>query len=392
MTTTPDPVDLSQAHAEITRLRAENEQLRAELKRRQALPRSRSIDALKFGGSFLLPMIDRQRVFRTFIAFFNEASYYTLPKEHWPQRELVLERARDFGLAMIRFFVKRRFVIFMFSLLAFLMPLVQVWLVFQQNAIIENQNKYFNIQVYDIVAKSLTGSDTTAKQITSALLAREDFQLVNGIIESVFASETGGSFTKQDVEGGALFLEETAARGHLISAMSQALETQEGKGAFAGTWEQSKDTLGLVAGDAGERIAQLLPISRALAFQKPTVGQECFRYLFSLSSMLRRTHSLSVSLQTEADYYKAVAPLVSRLSQLRLTDRNAPYVTVFVTAFHEVLIDIAQKPKFGQPIPPVDAKDVDRLLKAGFRTLVDRTKATGLSVNEAQLKRLLEVP
>ncbi|MEL7371697.1 MAG: hypothetical protein AAFN74_22425, partial [Myxococcota bacterium] len=211
--TTPEPTEMAQATAEISRLQIENETLRTELKRRKAMPRTRSIEALKFTGSFFLPMLDRQRVFRTFLAFFNEASFYTLPKEQWPPRERVLELGRDFGLAMLRFFVKRRLALFMFSLLALAMPLVQVWLLVQQNQIIENQNKYFNIQVYDIVAQSLTGDDSTAKQITAALLAREDFDLINGIIRSVFAEEGGGTFTEEDVAGDRpLFLEDTAAR------------------------------------------------------------------------------------------------------------------------------------------------------------------------------------
>ena len=379
--------------AEITRLREENEVLRAELQRRKALPRTRSVDALKFGGSFLIPMIDRQRVFRTFVAFFDEASFYTLPKENWPERERVLERARDFGLAVLRFFVKRRLAILLFSLLAFLVPLVQVWLVFQQNAIIENQNKYFNIQVYDIVAQSLTGGDTTAKQITTALLAREDFGLINGIIRSVFESDTGGAFTEEDAAGGRpLFLEETAARGHLVSAMEQAVENQATSGKYQKIWDRTQETFGLVANDAADRVPQLLRIGKQAVVRDPTVGQECFRYLFSLSAFLRRTHSLSVTLGTEDAFYKGIAPMIDRLSRMRTGGDARPFVPVFVSAFHELLVDLAQKPKLGQPLPNVDGQAVERLIQQGFRSLVDRSKAAGARINEAQLKQLLEVP
>ena len=391
--TTPEPADLSQAQEEITRLITENEELRTELMRRRALPRTRSIEALKFSGSFLLPMLDRQRVFRTFVAFFDEASAYTLGKEEWPPRERVLERARDFGLAILRFFVKRRLAILMFSLLAFLVPLVQVWLVFQQNAIIENQNKYFNIQVYDIVAQSLTGGDTTAKQITSALLAREDFGLINGIIASVFEADTGGAFTEQDAAGGRpLFLEETAARGHLVSAFSQAIEAHADESSREALFARIESTFGLVANDATARVPQLLRIQREAALRDPTVGQECFRYLFSLSSLFRRTYTLSLTVDKEDVFFKGVAPIVERMSRVRLSGSDEVFVPVFVSAFHELLFEIAQKPKFGQPVREVDATAVERLLNQGFQILVDRSKAAGAQVDKAQLKQLLEVP
>lgn len=389
--TTEDPTDLAQAHAEIARLQAEIEQLRAQLQR--ARPRrGQSIEALKFGGSFLVPMLDRQRVFRTFVAFFDEASYYTLPQDNWPPRERVLERARDFGLAVLRFFVKRRLAVFMFSLLAFFVPLVQIWLVFQQNAIIENQNKYFNIQVYDIVARSLTGGDTTAKQITSALLAREDFGLVNGIIRSVFESETGGAFTEEDAAGGRpLFLEETAARGHLVSALGQALETQSDESRFSVIWSNVERTYGLVARDAANRVPQLVRISRTAAFDDPRVGEECYRYLFSLSSLFRRSYALSLAVGEEDVFFQGIAPMVGRLSSAMLDGSDQPFRSVFVTAFHEVLVDLAQKPKFGRPAPAVEGS-IENLIRAGFKILVQRTKASGVSIDDGRLKKFLEVP
>ncbi|MEO1334898.1 MAG: hypothetical protein AAFV29_04620 [Myxococcota bacterium] len=387
--TTPEPTEMAQATAEISRLQIENETLRTELKRRKAMPRTRSIEALKFTGSFFLPMLDRQRVFRTFLAFFNEASFYTLPKEQWPPRERVLELGRDFGLAMLRFFVKRRLALFMFSLLALAMPLVQVWLLVQQNQIIENQNKYFNIQVYDIVAQSLTGDDSTAKQITAALLAREDFDLINGIIRSVFAEEGGGTFTEEDVAGDRpLFLEDTAARGHLVSAIGQALQKQGREVGYQKTWDRIQETLGLIANDSTSRVALLLRVSRGAMGGKASIKRECFGYLVSLSTFLRRSYSLSVTVGDEGKFFEAVAPLVSRLS--KQSANEGAFRSVFVQAFHELLVDIALRPQFGKPLPEI-GDNGDQLTREGFRTLVNRSKATGVSVDEGRLKRLLEV-
>ena len=388
----PESPDLSAVQAELERLRAENERLRAKLaKQGQG---TQPVEALKFGGSFLIPMFDRQRVFRTFVAFFDEASFYTLSQEHWPPRERVIERARDFGLAILRFFVKRRLVILLFSLLAFMVPLVQVWLVFQQNAIIENQNKYFNIQVYDIVARSLTGSDTTAKQITSSLLAREDFGLVNGIIRSVFESQSGGSFTEADVTGDrTLFLEETGARGHLVSALSQALEQQRDQTRYSTIWSNVEETFGLVTNDAQSRVPQLLRVGGTAASKDVRVRQDCFRYLFSLTTLMQRGFALSHTVNKEDEYWKSVAPVVGRLSSLRFDNSDTlPFKPVFVALFSELLYDLANKPKFGESAPKPEDQNVERQLREGFKILVQKTKAAGASVNDTRLKQLLEVP
>lgn len=372
------------------RLRSENEELRTELTRRRALPRVRSLEAVKFTGSFIIPMFDRQRVFRTFVAFFNEASFYTLPQENWPDRERVLDKGRDFGLAILRFFVKRRLIIFVFSLLALAMPLVQVWLVFQQNEIIQNQNKYFNIQVYDIVARSMTDGDPTSRQITSALLAREDFTLVNGIILAVFESEAAGAFTEQAVTGvQPRVLKETAARGHLVSALGQAVAKQREEKSDRDVWDSVEETYRVVVNDATSRVPSVLRVDRATADLNPAVTTECYLYLYSLSTFLRKAYRVAQRAGEEEPYFAALGPLVDRLSHLRLRNPDdLPFRKVLGLAFEELLVDFARP---SGEAPEIGDEEVPAAIRKGFRILVERSNTGGRSVNEAQLKQLLEV-
>lgn len=379
--------------AQLSALRSENEQLRAELARRDARTAQAQAargEALKTGGQLLLPMFDRQRVVRSGLELFDAASGFTAGREAWPERELLLDKGRAFALSLLRFMVRRRLLMLAISLLAFLVPVVQVWLVFQQNAIIENQDKYFNIQVYDIVAQSITGRDTTAKQITSALLAREDFELVNGIISAVFESEMGGAFTEEDVAAGQpVFLEETAARGHLLSALVLGIERHQKTKSPDELWEEVRPTFELVAKDTATRLPQLLRIDRKAAFKEPLVGRECFRYLFSLSSLMRRVDSLARAEDAEGAFFEALAPAMARLSRAPRLD--GAFDDVFVSAMQELLVDLALEPDFGEGSPDIASKDLDPLIAKGFERLVAGVRPHAPNLDPERLRRRLGV-
>lgn len=378
---------------EVERLRAENAALRQQLsdaaKQRRAAQEAKGA-AIKTGGKLLLPLFDRYKVVRSGLDLFDVATRFSKPKEQWPSQDEVLNKGREFAMSGLRFVVRRRLFMLGLSMLAFLVPVVQVWLVFQQNAIIENQDKYFNIQVYDIVARSLTGEHATAKQITAALLAREDFNLVNGIISAVFESETGGAFTESDAAGGRpVLLEETAARGHLISALVLGLDRHGKSMSEDDLWQQFAPTFSLVVKDAATRLPQLLRLGRKTAFQDPAVGQECFRYLFSLSSVMRRAYSLSRAVDEEEAYFKSISTVIARLS--RSPKAEGAFEAVFVSAMHELLVDLALEPEFGQGAPDVSTKEVGPLMKTGLNKLVEATRPHAQHLDAAGLARRLGV-
>lgn len=375
--------------AEVERLRADNTALRAEIdaaaKHKQTV-RQAQAEVLKTGGSLLVPLFDRQKVVKNGLGLFDVASGFVHGRDQWPSQDELLTQGREFVLSLLRFSIRRRLFMIVISLLAFLVPLVQVWLVFQQNAIIENQDKYFNIQVYDIVARSLTGDNSTAKQISAALLAREDFELVNGIISAVFESETGGTFTEQDVaRGRPIFLDETAARGHLISALVLGLDRHAKTMSAGDLWTQAKPTFDLVAKDAATRLPQLLRITGKTANDKPAVKQDCFRYLFSLSTLMRRAESLARDRDDSEAFFKSIAPAVSRLS--RSSSSQGAFDKVFETAMQELLVDLALEPEFGEVPPEVAGQELGPLLKLGLKRLVDGTKPHAKRLNAGGIAR-----
>lgn len=389
--TAPNPDDLEA-------LRRENAELKRELTRlHEADQRAaeRRAKAVKTAGSFLLPLMDRQRVVRSFMELVETAAAYAGPREQWPTRAELEEKAKLFALSFMRFVVRRRVLVFFFSLLAFTVPALQVYVAIQQNRIIENQNKYFNIQVYDIVARSITSGDLTAKQITTALLAREDFALLNGIIYQVFASESGGAFTAQDaVHTQPLILREAAARGHLVAALSQAIDRQAAQLDAATLWREIAPTLRFVLQDAAYRVPLVLRFEREATEADPAVTQESYRYLFSLGVLLRKAWSVAVTAEQEAAFFERVGRFLGAVSTFRAKPLSGqPFVAVFTSAMQELLVDVGLAPKLGEAAPELaaDPQRVEALLKQGFERLRGGVgQAAG--VNWQGLQRLVEVP
>src|SRR5687767_3948782 len=139
-------------------LQAENQALREQIARmeheREALGQART-RLIRGGSRLLVPLLDRQRVVRSFAKLTQTASNFAGPPAAWPTKDQVLGDAREFLESCMRFVIRRRMLILVFSLIATAVPAFQLWLVVRQNQIIENQTALSEIQVYDVVSRSM---------------------------------------------------------------------------------------------------------------------------------------------------------------------------------------------------------------------------------------------
>ena len=385
----PPGADDDPHSAEVAALRAENAKLQAELQQihdARAAGGKVAKGAATGAAKLLLPALDRYRIVRSFEALTRSVTAYAGPREAWPGSSEVADKASEFALACLRFAIRRRLFMALISVIAFSVTLSQVVLVYQQNRIIDNQNKYLDIQVYDTIASSLTGRDATGRYITSALLAGVDFALLNSMIQSVFATDNfGGS-------GGSLLLRETAARGHLMAAFGKALDRRAEHGSNRdgvigrladvldrGEWVRAvqrihddiQPTFGAMLADAQMRVPRLLQSPADGRLSDRSLREECEHYFTHLNALLRRILAIHVVLQREDRFFEAVAPLFRRVAEIGAhDDLRSPFVTTFRRNVHELIIDVHRKPAFGGPaLPPPDGARVRSDLSQGFTTL-----------------------
>src|SRR5262245_16728018 len=125
-------------------LQAENHALRQELARQaqaQQAAADRRAAVLRGGGRLLIPLLDRQKVVRSFGKLVETTGNFTGPREQWPTRDQVITDARSFLESLVRFAIRRRMLLLVFALFGAVIPAIQIWLVIQQNSIIDQQTR-----------------------------------------------------------------------------------------------------------------------------------------------------------------------------------------------------------------------------------------------------------
>lgn len=385
-----EPGAAQQLHQQIQHLTHENNQLRAQLDS-AAEDRDRSVQAkktvLKVGWSVLFPLFDRMRVVRNFMKLFATASAFTGPREHWPERENLVEDAKQFSLSLMRFAVRRRAMMLLLSLTAFVIPGIQILLVYKQNQIIETQNNLFKVEVYDIVARGLTSGTSNSKLITGALLAGQP-DLVYDIIGEVFSSEGLGQ-NYQGAGGWTRAFEDAAVRGYLVKSLSRNLELQyeDGKLAEEEQLHRADAAFRLVVNDATLRVGSLM---RYRGGEDNGPIEEVRGYLFSLVTLLRVEYKLAVSMGTTDVYFRDVAPLIARIASRAASYGDSPLSSSIGMMLQEYLLDLGQGLGLGEPTPRL-GKEADAVLNQGFERLTQGVTPHAKTKWSA-LKTLMAVP
>lgn len=382
---------VQQLQQDNARLRAELEKIRAS-EARAAKGRKA---VLKVGWSIFFPLFDRKKVVRSGMQLFSTASALSGPRDSWPSRDALVNDAREFALALLRFNIRRRTMMLLLSLIAFVIPGIQIWLVYQQNEIIQNQNKFFEIDVFDTTARGLTSGTLSSRQVTSALLAKVDLELLGGMVQGVFESDIGGALTEADLDARTRQMEGAAFRGYFISALAQQLRYRAGSTSVEELNRLAEPMFRAVIRDARFRVPTLLQISRSAATAEGTLMAEVSHYLTSLLSLMRAHYRLAHSLGQEPAYFATLQPLLERATsrRSRLLGEQSPFEDVFFgVGMEELLLDIAQKVEFGQPDPPLptEAGAIGRLKQAGFEAM--KAQMVSDRVNWSTFKKLAEVP
>ena len=303
---------------QIAALQVENQQLRAELERirQQQEAASRARKQIAIGGARLLvPLLDRQKVVRSFSQLAQTMSRFAGPPSEWPTREEVLGDSREFMESCLRFVIRRQLFLLFIWLLGASIPVIQLWLVVQQNQIIENQNKFFEIQVYDIVSRSMTEGDRNARLMTGALLSNADVEFLGGVVEEAFDPDLGGIYHTEGVHAGTRRLEDAAFRGYLMRAVVRAAEnraTEDPDELYA----QMQPMLRRIVVDAGDRLPEVLRVGDGdAAAIDGALAEQVDNYVAQVGGALRIYGRLARSHEDTADFHADVQVLLARLAK-----------------------------------------------------------------------------
>ena len=360
---------------QIAALQQDNARLAAELEalrqRADASAQARSA-VIRGGARVLIPILDRHGVVRAFSKLTQTLSAYGGPRENWPPREQVLDDARSLGEAGVRFVVRRRLFVLLFSLIATAIPVIQVYLVVQQNEIIENQNEFFRIQVYDVVSRSMTEGNRNARRMTGALLANAEPEFLADVVQETFDPELSGVWRSEGEGAAVRRLEDAAFRGYLAHAVRRSIANRLATGA---DWDElsprTESMVARVVEDAADRVPQVLALGADGARTGNELDEQVDFYFEQIGGVLELHGRIAKTTgQTEA-FYAGVEKLLSRTGKMRLADNR--FAVAYRVALESFLLDVGSGASLEDPPPsaPGDPAERDALRTKGIDALRD---------------------
>lgn len=372
-------------------LQEENLELRDQLARieqRSEAAREARVRLMRGGWRILIPLLDRQKVVRSFGKLAETASDFAGPPSQWPARDQVLADAREFLSSCVRFVVRRRMVLLLFSIVAATIPAIQLWLVIQQNEIIENQNAFFEIQVYDIVARSMTEGDRNARQMTGALLANAEPEFLQGVVAEAFDPHLQGVYRRASLEAVKRRLEDAAFRGYLIRAVAHGVEQRWRKGGadIDELYAQARPMFRQILQDATFRIPEVLRLGRQPGEIDDTVLEQVDNYMLQVGEFLRVYGRLARSAEQERAFFADIQPLLERLAGARDVGQNQ-FAMAYRVAMQELMFDLGLAPGLGAP--PVDLEASKTSPEQAFQRGMERLRK-GVGAEALDWKRLEE--
>lgn len=365
---------IAQLEQQVAGLAARNQQLKAQLASMQqdrAAASQARVAAVKTGGKWLLPLLDRAKVVRSFGELAETVGRMTGPREHWPTREDILGRARLFMEACVRFTVRRRTSFWLFSLLAASIPFLQLWVVVQQNEIIRNQNEFFEIQVHDVVSRSMTEGDRNARLMTGALLSRANLTFLADVVDEAFDPELAGIYSTQGTKASKRRLEDAAFRGFLIRAVSRGvlLRADEDHDELV---EQAHPMLRKIVLDAADRVPTLMRFGEGEL--DPELEEQASNYIYQLGALVRTYGRLARSEGLETEFAEDLRALLARTSRLKLEGNH------FADAYRFSLDSVVLDASVGLELDDaeIDWTDTDRDIEAARKKGIEAlTQALG---------------
>ena len=339
-----------QLHQRLQALERENAELRATLARfdqqsAQAADARKTL--LRGGGRFLVPLLDRQKVVRSFGKLLETVSGFSGSRSEWPARDQVLADGRLFLEAVVRFLIRRRMLVALFSVLALAIPAFQLWLAVQQNRIAENQTKMFEIQMYDVVARTLTEGDRNARAMTGALLARADTEFLKSVLRETFDPTLGEVYRDEGVDAVQRRLEDAAHRGYLIRALDRSIQLRARDASDSELYESLAGPSALILSDAAARIPAVMRLGRGGQVNS-ALAEQVDNYVVHVGHLMATDARVSRQAGERDEFYDRVRPLFQRLASVS-SDSNNAFAIAYRTMLQDFLIDLALEPEVGEP-------------------------------------------
>lgn len=360
---------------QVKELERENRELKrrlAKLEKRDEAVLNAQKRLLRGSWRLLLPMVDRQKVVRSFSKMAQTLSDFANEREQWPAKEQVLADSREFMESCVRFVIRRRTLAVIIAIIAITVPAFQIWLVVEQNRIIEIQTDMAEIQVYDVVSRTMTEGDRNARQMTGALLANAKLGFLGGVIEEAFGRRGQDVYRSEGLSAAKRRLEDAAFRGYLIRGVDGGIDRQRRKGDMSvrELYQQARPMVRTIFRDSSHRVRLVLRLGRQNEGIEDDMAEQVDFYITQVGLLLRTQSRLARTARREEEFFEDARPIFEQVSKMR-TSGESRFDLAYRTSMQSFLYDLALEPEFGAESVSVSAagKSPEKALREGINRL-----------------------
>jgi hypothetical protein len=308
-------------------------------------------------------------VVRSFGKLAETLSGYSEAPAQWPAREEVLLQTRVFLESIVRFLIRRRLFVLLFSLLATVVPVLQIWLFARQNEIIENQTRFQEVQLFDVVARSMTEGDRNARTITGALLANADLGFLQNVMTEAFDPGAFALYRREGLQATTRRAQDTGFRGNLIRAAVRAVDKRLETGEGAGTvLAQLRTIFVQILKDTEYRLPEVVRTGREEAELDGELMEEVDAYIGQVGALLKKYGRLARSAGQAARYYQDIRPLLARMSKISSV-KNSAFAGTYRLVMEDFLLEVAEESGLRDGSVQLGSRELKAVLKGGIDKL-----------------------
>jgi hypothetical protein len=221
----------------------------------------------------------------------------------------------------------------------------------------ENQNALTEIQMYDVVARSMTEGDRNAKLMSGALLANAKLDFLSNVAEEAFGAELLDVYRAEGVHASKARLEDAAFRSHIIRAVVRGMEQRfdDGRMSARDVHKVARPIFRQILEDGSTRMPMVLNIGRQSDVIDDTMAEQVDNYFAQMGDLLQVYGRLARAVRREREYYEDIRPLIKRLSD-RTPDEQSRFDPVYRAVMQDFLYDLSLGQKLGDPYVDIGSR------------------------------------
>jgi hypothetical protein len=225
------------------------------------------------------------------------------------------------------------------------------------------------VQLFDVVARSMTEGDRNARTITGALLANADLDFLKNVMTEAFDPGAFSLYRREGLQATNRRAQDTGFRGNLIRAAVRAVDKRLEAGENPGTvLKQLRPVFVQILKDTEYRLPEVVRTGREEGELDGELTEEVDAYIGQVGALLKKYGRLARSADEAARYCQDILPLLARMSKISSV-KNSTFSGTYRLVMEDFLLEVADESRLRDGNVQLGSRDPKAVLKSGIDKL-----------------------